>query len=331
MRLGLFCPYAVADGDFAAAMAHQVALVRHAEALGYDSAWVVEHHFAADSAAASIAVLLGHLAAATSRIRLGTAAVLLPFHDPLLVAEDIATIDCLSGGRVNFGVARGGPFAEQNRNFAVSHDDSRERMLDALDLIHKLLTQEEVTHHGPCYRVDKVRLAPRPVQQPVPIWIASGSPDSMAMAVDKGFGFMAGPPHSFEKIDSQFAAYRAQSPDGDAKLVMARYFHAADTREEAMAAVTRQLSGFIGKMKPKFESLWPEIAVGLDLDALIERSVIGSHEEVREKMAHFAERFSPHTLALLPMGADLADQQRCLASLRDKGDLPPGIALAAQA
>ena len=129
LRLGIFCPYDNHGHSHRSAIQAEADLVVQAEALGFDEAWISEHHFDEGSSSPSIFPLLGHLAAMTSRIRLGSAAVLLPFRQPIAVAEDVATIDILCGGRFDFGVARGGPFPEQNRHFGVSTDDSRPRML----------------------------------------------------------------------------------------------------------------------------------------------------------------------------------------------------------
>lgn len=143
MKTGLFCNYENHQQDDRRAIFEQVALVRQAEKLGFDEAWVSEHHFNAGNISSSMLVLIAHLAGVTTTIKLGTAAVLLPFHNPIRVAEDIATLDNLCNGRLLFGVAKGGPFPKHNQHFAIPLGESRARMLEAMALIQKLLYEND--------------------------------------------------------------------------------------------------------------------------------------------------------------------------------------------
>ncbi len=145
MRLGLFCTYENPRQDYASAYAEQTTLVQRVEDLGFEEAWIAEHHFNPQAASPSCLAILAYLAGRTTRIRLGTAAVLLPLHHPVSVAEDAATVDVLSGGRLELGVARGGPFPLHEMHFGVAQAESRGRMLEALDLVAALLADESVT------------------------------------------------------------------------------------------------------------------------------------------------------------------------------------------
>src|ERR1700679_915218 len=98
MLTGLFCGYSNPNLDYADCFAQQTRLIQEAEALGFDEAWIGERHFNNDGVCPSIMVLLGHLAGITTKIRLGTAMLLLAFRDPVHAAEEIATVDHLSGG-----------------------------------------------------------------------------------------------------------------------------------------------------------------------------------------------------------------------------------------
>src|SRR6516225_8302771 len=102
-------------GDTARAFRETIQTIVHAESLGFEQVWLTEHHFNNFSISASILPLLAYLAAKTTRIALGAAAVLLPFYDPVRVAEDVSTIDALSDGRLLLGIGKGGPFPDQNR------------------------------------------------------------------------------------------------------------------------------------------------------------------------------------------------------------------------
>src|SRR6185436_12995598 len=111
------------------------------EELGYDSVWLAEHHFSNYGYIPNPLMMATHLAGETSKIRLGTAVLVLPFWNPLRVAEDIALTDQLTGGRLEVGVARGyQPF--EYRRFGLSADDARERTDETLHILLEALTKE---------------------------------------------------------------------------------------------------------------------------------------------------------------------------------------------
>ena len=154
----------------------------HAEALGFESVWPVEQHFDPElSILPSPLLLLAALAERTHNLRLGIAIVLVPLSHPVRIAEEIATLDVLSNGRVEFGVGRGS-LPEHFKGFGVAQSESRERFLEALDIIRQAWTKERISHHGRFYRVGEVAVVPKPVQQPYPpIRVAANSPDTFEM------------------------------------------------------------------------------------------------------------------------------------------------------
>ncbi|MBJ7532829.1 LLM class flavin-dependent oxidoreductase [Rhodomicrobium vannielii ATCC 17100] len=194
MRTGIFCVYENPRGDYRRCFDDQTALVKKAEALGFEEAWVAEHHFNPASASPSILPLLAYLAGVTSRVRIGSAAVLLAFRNPIQVAEDVATIDILSGGRFDFGVAKGGPFPAQNRHFHVDTKVSRDMTMESIELIERLFYEESVTFSGQYYSCEDVSLAPRPIQQPVPIYVTTTTEATIRLAAERGYSVMGGSP-----------------------------------------------------------------------------------------------------------------------------------------
>ncbi len=178
------------------------------EALGYDEVWIAEHHFNATATSPSPFAILAHLAARTSRLRLGSAAVLLPFRDPVLVVEDVATVDILSGGRFDLGVARGGPFPEQNKHFGVGPDEARARTSEAPTLVQRLLTEDEVSFDGTFYKADGVALTPKPLQRPVPTFYATSTTDSIGLAARHGYGLMTAAPAPLARACGSVRLYR---------------------------------------------------------------------------------------------------------------------------
>jgi len=159
-----------------------------AEALGFESVWPVEQHFhQMQSALPCPTLLLAAIAARTTTLRLGTAIVQLPLAHPLRTAEEIATLDVLSGGRVEFGVGRGSQ-PKHFAGFGVPLSESRDRMVEALDYLRVAFTRDRFSFDGRFFHADDICLVPKPVQQPhPPIRIAANSPDSFELAGRLGY------------------------------------------------------------------------------------------------------------------------------------------------
>ena len=137
-----------------------------AEELGFDACYLAEHAFS-EHGRPSPAVSLGHLAARTSRIRLGTAVSVLSWHNPLEVAQDYATVDILSGGRLNFGIGRGGRKHEFD-GYGVDWVTSPERYLEALDVVLRAWQGKPFSFRGRFFEFPELYVNPMPVQRPHP-------------------------------------------------------------------------------------------------------------------------------------------------------------------
>ncbi len=159
-----------------------------AEALGFNSAWVPEHHFGLFGCLPTPAVFLAHVAAKTARLKLAPATVLLPCNQPLRVAEEYAMLDLLSNGRAIFSAGRGYDKREYDA-FAIPFDESRARFDEEMQLVRKAWVEEEFTFEGTFHRVlEPLTVLPRPVQQPhPPIYVACFSRPTVEMAARSGF------------------------------------------------------------------------------------------------------------------------------------------------
>ncbi len=147
----------------------QMELMYEAETLGFDSVWPAEHHFTEYGYCASPQVSLAAVAARTKRIRLGTGVVVLPFHNPVRVAEDFAFLDLMSDGRVDLGVGRGyQPGEYAGFGLADKQGESRAMFDEAINLVRQCWTEERVTFKGKYYQVDDLVVRPKPLQQPHP-------------------------------------------------------------------------------------------------------------------------------------------------------------------
>lgn len=237
MKTGIFCNYENHHDDARRAIFEQVALVRRAESLGFEKAWVTEHHFNDFSVSSSILVLMAHLAGVTSTIRLGSAAVLLAFHNPIIVAESIVTLDNLCNGRLLFGIAKGGLFPDQNKHFNTPTSESRPKTLEAMTLIHKLLYDTDVSFSGKYYEREGVTVYPKPLQKHIPVYLATSDDEAIAFAALNSFGLMEGAPFSMDTLKSNVAKYRAINSNGFDRVMRARFFFVAPTYDEAVSNV----------------------------------------------------------------------------------------------
>ena len=167
-------------------------MAQTADRLGFDSIWCAEHHFSTYGYLSRPLMFAMHLAAQTERIRVGSAVVVLPLHHPLVVAEEIATADLLSGGRLDVGLGRGYQRYEFDR-LGHTLDESRERFDESVDILLKAFAGKPFSHEGKYYSFDETSIFPMPVQQPhPPIWAVAQSPESIVATAQRGFNLISG-------------------------------------------------------------------------------------------------------------------------------------------
>jgi alkanesulfonate monooxygenase SsuD/methylene tetrahydromethanopterin reductase-like flavin-dependent oxidoreductase (luciferase family) len=182
----------------------------HGDALGFHCAWLAELHFFKQfSVMSSPLIVAAAVAQRTEKIRLGIAVNLLPLWHPLRSAEDGATVDLLSNGRLEFGVGRGAiPLHFSGYN--VSRDESRERFEEALDIIKQAWTTESFSYAGKYYQVPETSVVPKPLQKPhPPIRVAANSPDTAVFAGTAHYPvFVASVTNPLPRMFEQIAGYR---------------------------------------------------------------------------------------------------------------------------
>lgn len=194
MKFGMLHLFESPRGRSEREMVHeQIALMEAAEDFGFDSVWPAEHHFTEYGFCASPALSLAAIARRTRRIRLGTGVVVLPFHNPVRVAEDFAMLDLLSDGRVDLGVGRGYQPVEF-QGFGVDQSRSREIFDESLEIIRRAWTEERFSFEGRHFRFRDVGVRPRPFQRPhPPIWLAALSDETFEKAGRMGLNLLCSP------------------------------------------------------------------------------------------------------------------------------------------
>jgi alkanesulfonate monooxygenase SsuD/methylene tetrahydromethanopterin reductase-like flavin-dependent oxidoreductase (luciferase family) len=202
-----------------------------AEKLGFDHLWTSEHHFLEDGWSPSQLPILAAIAARTERIRIGTFVLLLPFHNPIRIAEDASTVDIISNGRFDLAV---GPGSDPNdyRTFRVPMRERRPRMHEGLQIIRRCLNEEEFSFKGEYWDFENVRMTPKPVQQPLPLWVAAIFPKALEEAGANGYHLAAAAPATLQKIYDDALRKAGHDP---AKFQRAGLHigHLAETHEKA--------------------------------------------------------------------------------------------------
>ena len=219
-----------------------------AEALGYHSTFVVEHHFTGFGQVSASLNLLTWVAARTSTLRLGTAVVVLPWHNPVLLAEQAATVDLMSGGRLEFGVGKGYRHNEF-ASFCIPMTEADERFEEGLALVLKSWTSEDrFSHHGKHWHFENIVVEPPTAQKPhPPIWMAAGNPDSIRRVAERGFGLMLDQFAAPETIIERFNLFKAEvEKRGRAfdpmTVAVARAYYVAKDAADKASAVDRRLA-----------------------------------------------------------------------------------------
>jgi alkanesulfonate monooxygenase SsuD/methylene tetrahydromethanopterin reductase-like flavin-dependent oxidoreductase (luciferase family) len=232
VRFGLLC---TANVDTADAINDYVAFNVEAEALGFTSSFLVEHHFSGWNQVAATLLLQTCVAVRTSTLRLGTGVIVLPWHNPVHLAEQVATLDVLSGGRVDLGVGKGYRHSEF-RGFNVDPTEADGRFEEALDvLVRSWTTRRRFSHHGPYWDFDDIVVEPPPAQRPhPPVWIAAASEASIRRAATLGHNLILDQYASLEQIAQRIACF------GAGEVAVARQVYVAHSRAEADDALARQ-------------------------------------------------------------------------------------------
>jgi alkanesulfonate monooxygenase SsuD/methylene tetrahydromethanopterin reductase-like flavin-dependent oxidoreductase (luciferase family) len=233
----------------------------YADALGMHSAWIGEHHFNSLGILSCPDLVLAYIAARTERIRLAPAVTVLPLHNPIRVAEQWASLDLLSRGRVDFAAGRGYDRREYEP-FGIDFNDNQGIFEEGMEVVRALWESagERISHHGTHYRFDDIRLTPTPVQRPLPMYVASFSPPSIELAARLGCGLVVAPfaaALNFGGLAQVAALYKercAAHGHTPGRLICSYFTHFADSKAEEDAARARQIRYYRECVIPAFPS-----------------------------------------------------------------------------
>jgi alkanesulfonate monooxygenase SsuD/methylene tetrahydromethanopterin reductase-like flavin-dependent oxidoreductase (luciferase family) len=303
-------------------------LVDAAEAMGLDAVWLAELHIAPGrSVLASPLIIAGAIAARTRRIKIGTAVQILPLCHPLRLAEDVATIDHVSHGRLIFGVGRSG-FPRSYEAYGVAYTESRDRFAEVLDVVKAAWTQPTFSYSGTYYTFRDVCVTPKPYQRPhPPIRVAASSPETFVALGKAGYDIFAAArigtlselaPH----IGAYHCAYAEAGHPGAGQVFLRVPVYVAETREQALAEPEASVMQFyrafserVGTLAERAESARRLRAITYE-DVLREKIVVGTPEMVVDRLRELqAELGLGGILAELNCG-NLIPQARVRKSLQ---------------
>lgn len=308
----------------AALYAELLAQIELGERLGHGCAWLTEHHFLRGySHAAKPELLLAAAAARTTTIRLGHGIIPLPLHHPVHVAEAVATLDQLSGGRLEIGVGRG--FSPREcAVFGADMAASRDITDESLDILLQSFKRQPVTHHGARHHLDALDIVPHVLQQPhPPLWTAAVSPQTYDWAAARGLGVLAGPFKPWFMVKHDIARYltawrEPAPPRVGMTLGVLCLADGARARRIAKEAFTWFYRELFKVVLPVLESLYPgyeqlhelgrfrtliKLGIDFNLADTFGMAVVGDPREVRSALAKYADAGVTHLLCAFGAGA----------------------------
>ncbi len=274
----------------------------HVDQHGFDSVWYAEHHFSEYGVLTSPHMLITAAAQRTKNIRLGVSVVVLPFHNPILVAEDYALADVLSGGRLNLGLGSG-YLPHEFKGFNVDGKDKAFRFNDALAVIEKAWTGEKFDHNGEYFQYQDVQLKVVPKQKQVPVWIAALRSEGAKYVGKMGYNVMGVPyvsSNSIEELKEVLDGYReayeeAGHDTSKVEIPLALHTYVAETREEAKQVAKEHLNLYLKTRQ------YGKGAVYEDLEQR-DQLLIGTPDDVIETLNRYQSIGMNHIMMLMNFG-----------------------------
>ncbi|MGC2415553.1 MAG: LLM class flavin-dependent oxidoreductase [Stellaceae bacterium] len=300
MEFGIFNLMGAREADKSAAQVFtEVAeQTRRADELGYTVAWFAEHHFSNYCLCASPLMMVAHCAAITEKIRLGTAVVVLPLYNPARLAAEIATADALSNGRLLLGIGAGYQPYEFER-FGVDIKDNLEMTEELCDILDLAFSRDFFTYNGKHYQMPETHIPARPVQKPLPIYVAGHTQAMFRAAARHGYRVLSsGRVGGAKLLAAQYAdivaAFAAEKkPLSNAHITVNRFAHITNSKDEGLrfAENARYQSRLASSLRRRQEVMQGTVLVDVPfpdeppIEQIHEDLLIGDVETVAEKLA----------------------------------------------
>lgn len=300
-------------------------MVQLADEAGFRVAWFPEHHLIHYISSPSPLMFAVKAAARTQRIRVGTAILVIPYYNPLRLAGELGMADVLTDGRLEVGVGRGA-FEYEFRQFGVNERIAAERLREGMEIVDGLLTQNDFSYSGRTCAFGPATSVPRPLQQPLPFWVAARSPDTIRWAISRGYNLLSTPwrePFTrvrtlYEQVQALVAEVR---PAKRPRFAVSRMTFVGDTDGDALDGMKAiQLNHrlftrlFRDEATVKGGFTMPEpVADEFAPEQLLANLVAGAPETCVEKLKMYEQLGVDHFIVYAAFGTDHA---RTMKSLR---------------
>jgi alkanesulfonate monooxygenase SsuD/methylene tetrahydromethanopterin reductase-like flavin-dependent oxidoreductase (luciferase family) len=317
MKLGIFLLTENYASSPHATLFNDIELAVYAEKLGFDEVWFAEHHFNSFSVIPNPSLMMAYLAAKTTKIRIGSAAFLAPFYHPTRLAEEIATLDNLSFGRINAGFAKGG-FALDMEFFEKSSENLREEMFKNIKTVEQNLSSES-------------SLQPKPLQKKIPFFVATFSTnETIEFAAQNGYGLMFSQGATIEDCEAACGQYKTIA-GYEPEVILMRVFAVADTEMSAQKIALPATDHFVKCMKslnahavqPRFnkenyDELLAQRYDFFDAKKFMDAAIIGTPEMCIEQIKMMKGRIQKLHLVLKVASVDAQMSRKMLKIFNEK-------------
>lgn len=310
MKTALFSLFENWENDYKKAMTDQIDLICHCEKLGFDEAWITEHHFNNFSVVPSPLTIVSYLLGKTTNIKIGTAAILLPLYNPIKLAEEIATIKTFDENRFLYGIAKGA-FPIYDKVFNANATTNREVMFEANELIHKLLNEELVTFKGNFFTCEDISIRPKLIK-PINTYIASESFEAIKEAATKDYGLIGSIAINKEKIRYIFDTYKSFNPKKPLSFRVARGINIGFNKDEVIKEAQYCANIFLKSMmasketSPTLVKLLTKEYLNIreelfDSNRIFENAICGTPQDCIKQIKELKEEFNIEALLLKPL------------------------------
>lgn len=273
---------------------------------GFDAVWLAEHHFSTYSVCPSVHVMAAHVAGITKNLRIGTAVSLAAFYHPLRLAEEVALLDHLTQGRINWGAGRGFDRKEMEV-FGVDIEESAEKFHEHVEIVLQAWKSEKFSFEGRFNQFSEVEILPKPLQDPMPFWIATSSRDAIEWAAERGYAILMDPHAACEELGSKYQLYldtmAANGHHSDRVTPMARLLAIADHEEQAEQIARNGSQWMFGSYFNQGRAMSEEVqAAEKKLQEYVANTVIwGTPERVADRLLELEETISLDYLLAAPL------------------------------
>jgi alkanesulfonate monooxygenase SsuD/methylene tetrahydromethanopterin reductase-like flavin-dependent oxidoreductase (luciferase family) len=313
MKVGILQFFGWRDRSVPLNSVYEAALERFSimDQAGYDAVWLAEHHFSSFSVCPSVHMMGTMAAARTKRLRIGMAVSLAPFYNPLRLAEEVALLDVLSGGRVNWGAGRGFERSEFAA-FGIPGEESAPRFHETVDIVLKAWTNQRLSYEGRFFRYDGVEVLPKPLQAPhPPVWLAASSTPAIDWAASQGHSILMDPHSSRAELIRKRRHYAAGLDaagysDAGRIIPMARLVAVDETEEKARAVARRvaewTIASYVGARHDNVRQETRTFGGKDPVEFYLEDVMIhGTAESVADQILAFGEEIGMTYLMAAPM------------------------------